>query len=144
MAAIILEIADEVVSILNGASLSQSFTAVRRYQPRFTLEELETLRVSVVPKSIAETLFARKVSGKEIAIDIGVQKKTEGADSEYDDLMLLTEEISDLFIRTRLSTPESVAWKQTANDPIYSVDDLNEQQVFLSVVTITFTRTKVI
>jgi len=49
---IVAGIADAVASSLNDADFGQEFTAERLHPLSFTLVKLDTLRVSVVPKSL--------------------------------------------------------------------------------------------
>ena len=56
---LIIDIADAVVARLNAGQFSRPLEAVRRYRPVFDLQELQTLRVSVVPKSVSIATAAR-------------------------------------------------------------------------------------
>jgi len=141
MAAVILEIADEMVSIVNAASLSLPFTAERVYLPRHTLLELEDLTVSVVPRLNLFKAGARRHPTKDISVDIGVEQKTDGSLSEIDPLLLLVEELHDLFFHRRLDTPAGVVWQEITNEPLYSPERLDEERVFMSVITVTYNRT---
>lgn len=145
MSAAIVDIADAVVAALNGASLSQSFTAERSYVPVHELRDLSDLKVSVVMAGVAGTLLDR--SGRqdyENTIDVGVQKSigsgamtTADIRAACDPLMTFCQEIADLF----LSAPIGVAGVScTAADfrPIYAPMHIDEKRVFTSVITLTF------
>ena len=58
----VIQVADAVVASLNAGSFALPFTAQRRYRPTFDLAELDTLRVSVVPKGVEITNATRSAS----------------------------------------------------------------------------------
>ncbi len=49
----LVAVADAVVASLNAGTFSQQFTAERKYVPAFELAEMQTLHVTVVPKSVS-------------------------------------------------------------------------------------------
>ena len=146
MAAVIVSIADAVTDALNGASLSQTFTARRVYVPVHTLRDLSCLTVSVVPATLEGTLLER--SGRNLFsydIHVGVQKvigQGQMSDDEIneacDPLMLLAQEIGDLFDGGLLASAPQARCVDVKNVPIYSPQDIDEKRVFLSLVTLTF------
>ena len=136
---VLITIADAVVEALNGASLSQPFTAERHYQPAFDLPEMADLRVSVVPKSVEVLSSSRNQNQHDYAIDVGVQKRV-ADDAEADLLMKLAEEVADLFRlgRVQVDGVGSVPLLTVATDPVFAPEHLTEKRVFTSVVTLTF------
>ena len=134
----IVDIAGAVVTALNAGAFSQSFQAVRHYQPVFELKDMGTLHVSVVPKGIELELFTRAKVQADVEIDIGVQKKLtslEGA--EVDPLMHLVEEIGDYF-RSHALVGTPAVWIKTENVPIFAPEHLAKLRQFTSVLTLTF------
>ena len=133
---LIADITDAVVTALNGGAFSQAFTAVRAYAPLYDLQDMATLRVTVVPRSMRIDSASRSMAQHDLEIDVAVQKKLAAADNaEIDDLMDLTEEIA-LF--GRATGRFGVAtWVKTANAPIYLWEHLGEKRQFTSVVTFT-------
>ncbi len=136
--ALIVEIAEAVVTQLNAASLSQTFTAQRNYLPIYELEHLKELRVTVVPKGIAISSAGRGSNQYDVEIDIAVQQKlTNTTAAEIDPLLALVEEITDLFRLRRLTAPDAV-WVKSQNEPVYVQEHLDQFRVFTSVLTLTF------
>lgn len=141
MSAPAVAIADALVIALNAASYTAphaSITAVRRYLPRFELEDFEDLQVSVVPDGYAGELDSRRDVEEEYRIGIGVQKAVDpSTTSAIDALMLLVDEIAVECMRMSLvgGTVHAVG---VENDPIYSAEHLEEMRVFTSVLTVTF------
>ena len=135
----LIQIADAVVTCLEGGAFSQSFTPVRRYRPVFKLEELATLRVSVVPKEFEDEQETRDSSREELVVDVGVQKKlADHTDvAEIDALMALVQEIIERLKAVPLEGVPAVRTK-IANKPAFVPDHLDENHVFTSVVTVTY------
>ncbi|HON68986.1 MAG TPA: hypothetical protein PLV57_20550 [Phycisphaerae bacterium] len=136
---VITQIADAVVTSLNGGSFSQSFTAQRRYQPSFALAEMETLRVTVVPKSVSITNATRDSGFFDCAIDIGVQKKVNPEDqAEADALLGLVDELMTHLRGRRLDDAPEAAWLSLTHDPIFAAEHLDSKHVLTSVLTVTY------
>lgn len=144
----ITAVADAVASSLNAASdsFSQPVAAVRHYQPSFDLAELETLRVSVVPKSVEITNATRHHAFLDCTVDIGIQKKlapgseSQSPDEEIDGLLALGEEIADHLRAKRLADfPGTEAvWLTMAHEPIVEPDHLDQHRQLTSVLSVTY------
>jgi len=132
----IADIADAVVTALNGHTFSQPFTAARAYRPVFDLKDMTDLHVTVVPKGVELTTAGRGLAQSDVQIDIGVQKKLAAGDNaEIDALAALVQEIAQ-FVRATGRFGEA-AWVKTENTPIYSAEHLGELRQFTSVLTLT-------
>jgi len=136
---VILDVADAVAAALNAAeegTFGVDFIAARMVLPRFKLEDLSTLHVTVVPASAGVEMQTRSTVLYEIEINIGVQKLLgKDVDDEIEDLLDLVEAIGD-YLRGR--TLDDVSWMRQDNDPAYATDHLANQNVFTSVLTITY------
>lgn len=143
MPASVIAVADAVVAALNGAGLSQPFTAERQYAPKFDIEDLDTLQVTVVPSTLTVTPLARGHDDYEYLVHVAVQKRlartatTDAAvRSAGDALMTLVEEVVDLF---RAGGDFGGArWVGVENAPIYDPDHLYNKQTFTSLVGLRF------
>ncbi|GMV98589.1 MAG: hypothetical protein AMXMBFR83_29380 [Phycisphaerae bacterium] len=134
--ALIADIAEAVVTALNGHTFSQPFTAQRAYRPVFDLKEMTDLHVTVVPKGVELTTAGRGLAQSDVQIDIGVQKKLAASDNaEIDPLLGLVQEIAE-FVRATARFADA-AWVKTENTPIYSQEHLGELRQFTSVLTLT-------
>ena len=137
--AVITDIADAVAAEINAGSFSQPVDAKREYLPHFDLEDMQTLRVTVVPKSVTTLPGGRGHNQHDYAIDVAVQQKLQTADNtEIDALMLLVDEIGDHFRFKRLSSYPNAMWLKTENQPVYAQEHLQEMRQFTSVLTLTF------
>jgi hypothetical protein len=142
--ATIIAIAEALKDFLNSTSFSQSFTAARDYAPAFTLEELATLRVTVVPKSLEPAAVARDRSQLQCQVDVGIQKKIDPArlKEDVDALMAVVEEIALWICGRVLPGFADPKWQAMTNTPIYDPEKLRTEAVFISVITVTYVATK--
>lgn len=135
----LIALADAVVAELNGGAFSQPFTAERHYRPVFSLPQMATLHVSVVPSGLTEQIQARDQVRRECQIDVAVQKKlTTGDHAEIDTLMDLVQEIADFVRFKTLNTDPPAVCVRLANEPIYAPEHLEQKRTFTSVLTLTF------
>lgn len=145
--------AEAVKDALNEApegTFDQDFTAVRSYRPRYTPKELETLRVTVVPRGVERSILGRRTRRIDPIIDIGIQKKltspTDESDAAFDNvqgdaLMALVEAIADYLDSKRLPGYLDAAPVVIENDPAWSQERL-AGNIFMSVITFTLRRAK--
>lgn len=138
MMAVILDIVDSIVAQLNGGSFSQPLVAERHYQPKFDLSEMTELKVSVVPRSLASKTLDRNRDTFDYLIDVAVQKKTDMTQASLDALMTLVEEIADHFRTQPLASYPNARCTDVKNEPVYSLEHLDEFRQFTSVITLTY------
>lgn len=137
--ATVLQIADSVTAQINAAALSQPLQAERLYVPNFDLEEMNQLRVSVVPRELTILALDRTSSKYNTRIDIAVQRKFDsGSNAEIDPLVALVEEIADLFRLKRLDSMPEARCVQVEHPVIYSHEHWEQYRQFTSLLTLTF------
>lgn len=148
--AVVVELADAVVTALNGESFSQEFTSARKYRPVFDLKDLTTLTVTVVARSVEVSLATRDMLAERYAVDVAVQKQlSASADSDEetaaivtaaDALMLLVEEIRDFLVLAEITLTGSVLAKclEVRNTPVYDPEHFDKHRCFTSVVIATY------
>jgi len=135
----IIDVADAVTASLNAGSFNLAFEATRQYQPVFELQDLQTLQVSVVPKSIAITTASRDRGFFDCRVDIGIQKKVDPDEpAELDSLMVLVEQIVDHLRMERLAAMPAAAWVEITNEPVFAPEHLEQWRQFTSVLTIAY------
>lgn len=145
----LITIADAVVDLINSATWSQEFTAVRSAVPRYEAKD-GTLEVKVRPfgrRTVGRV--GRKKIDREYMIDVVVAKKVEIADNDQTDPLIdLAEEIAAWFEaddagdmrvvlssspRAWVSTVESVAsayaWEYAVADQFVAVRRVNVKSV---------------
>ena len=139
---VILDLADAVAAELNAAeegTFGLDFVAARMVLPRFKLEDLSTLHVTVVPASAGAEMQTRAQMLYEVEINIGVQKLLgKDVDDEIEDLLDLVEAIGDYLRGRTLDDATYASWMRQDNDPTYAPDHLANENVFTSVLTITY------
>ena len=137
---IVVAIADAVAASLNGATLSLPFTAVRTYLPKYKLAEIQTLRVTIVPRSAAATNADRSRSQTDYAVDIAIQKKyATGTNPELDVLTTLVEEVlHHTRVNRQLTGLPQVHWVKSEITALYAPDHMEQFRQFTSVLTVTY------
>jgi len=127
---------------LNAATFSIGFTAIRAYVPRFDTESNTDVQVQVVPASDAEGESSAGFDSREMVIHVGVFKRLSGPVSEETDeidaMLDLCEEIRAELNRVRLGENDGAVCSEISHEPIYSVEDIDERRVFLTVLAFTF------
>lgn len=139
--AAILDIADAVVTSLNAADFSKDFTATRSYLQKFDLEDMDTLRVTVVGKGMEVAAADRNERVYDYTVDVAVQQRFDEADanSDLDLLMDLVEEIEGHLTGVNLTAGSDTArWIGTENGPIYAQKHMSERRQFTSVLSFTY------
>jgi hypothetical protein len=135
----VLNVADAVVAQLNTASLSQPVVAERLYVPNFDLQDMQDLRVTVVPRELHVRGLDRGRNSYEAEIDLAVQKKFKKGDAaEIDPLVAFVEEIADLFRLKRLASFPGAIWSRTDHQVLYSQEHWDQLRQFTSLLTLTF------
>jgi hypothetical protein len=136
--AVIIDIADAVVTTLNAGTFTPTFTAERHYLPRYELPDLTTLRVSVVPKGIASQALDRNRDRVDYRIDVAVQQKAGVELATLDGLMTLAETIADYLQETPLVGYPQARCVELVHEPIYAPEHLDEFRAFTTVMTVTY------
>ena len=135
----LIALADAIVASLNDGTFSVPFQAERGYRPVVELPVLETVKVTVIPKSLSISAATRADGFYDCAIDIGVQRKVNPDEpAELDALMKLVEEISDHLRNRRLDGLAIAAWLSLENEPVFAPDHLEQHRQFTSVMTVTY------
>ena len=139
--AVVIDIADAVAARLNGATLSQVFTAERTYLSILDLNTLDGLQVFVSPAMLTVSRFdlgSRQAFLPQI--QIGIRKRVSLDPADVDPLIILTQEIIELFRPVLL--PGTFARLQSIeNTPAYDPMALDEKHVFLTTILLTFQAT---
>lgn len=142
MSATIIDIADDVVTKINAATLSISVTAVRAYVPKFDLHSDATVQIKVVPRSDSRVMQDQANDECQTIIDVAVYKKLQNdlADeaTEVDGLLVLCDEIRKTLNRVALAAPLDATCIAVTQEPIYGVDEMDEHRIFLSVLSFTY------
>lgn len=137
---VVVAIADAVAASLNSATFSLPFTAVRTYLPQYKLAEMQTLRVTIVPRSAAATNADRSRSQTDYGIDIAIQRKyASGTNPELDVLTTLVEDVlHHTRVNRQLSGLPQVHWVKSEVTALYAPDHMEQFRQFTSVITVTY------
>ena len=138
MPAAIVQLADAVVADLNAATFSQSFTVQRSYLPRWKLEELATIRVTVVPKDDVGERASRAQWQEDYQLDVAIQQRL-GANetAQMDALVLLGQELADYF-KSRNPAGDLATLVAVAFAPLFDPDHLEKHKTLTTILNLTF------
>jgi len=137
--AAVTDIADAIVAQLEDGSFVVDFTICRAYRPEYSLTQLKTVQVTVVPKTMEWTAATKIRDNRQYTVDIAIQQKLANEEAgTVDPLMLLAEQFCTVLFRHRLDAMESALCVEIANEPIYSLEHLEEHAVFTSLLTATY------
>lgn len=138
MSAVIVQIADAIVSDLSENEFSQAFSIARTYLPRFKSEDLDEVRVSVVPKDDVGQRASRAQWQQDYKIDLAIQQKL-GSDeqAQMDALILLGQELADYFKQHSL-TGNPAALFECGYAPLFDPDHLENHKTLTTVLNLTF------
>lgn len=135
---LLLQVAEAVRYEINLGNYSQSVTAVRYYQPRFELAEMDTLHVSVVPRSITEKPLSRALTSYDCTIDVGIQQRSGMDQTTLDELTKLVAEIAQRLRSNPLAALPDARLMELHLDPVFAADHLDELRQFTSVLSVTY------
>jgi len=130
-----------VTDKLNSDTWSVEFTAVRTYQVNHQRAELESIKVSVVPKAATRKIEGRSAVEHVVQVDIGVQQAVDPESLADCDAMLdLLMEIADAFHQQTLDCGGVRALcTEVEHEPLFLGEHLDQQRVFTGVVTLSLT-----
>lgn len=137
MASTMLTLCDAIKSELNAADLSLTFTAIRTYRPRWSLQDLQELRVAVIPMAV-QAVFGEGTRGAQLyryQLGIALQKKFDHeTNAELDTYVVLVEELIDQFREGRSLDNTAFVCKQIEAEPLFFPEHLDQDRIFTSVV----------
>jgi hypothetical protein len=138
-----IQIADAVVSELNGHTFSQPFRAVRAYLPEYKLEDMGTLHVTIVPAEFLGEPSDRSRDREEHKLHVAIQQRFRPEDgavplASLDGLVALSEEIRDFLRNQQLADYPQARRIKTENKPIYDPKHLSEYNQFTGLLAFTY------
>ena len=147
MNAIEILIADSLADSLTRATFDGAVLtvpAIRRFVPDFQGDDVETLKVSVVPGECDVTNHTHGADLFEATVHVVIAKRI-ASDADIDDLVELRTNIVDA-IRSK-ALPESVPpmpsgvhWVSIANAVTFAPDQITNHRVFQGEITVTYRR----
>lgn len=141
MASIIVALAEEIVSQLRLQSeadgFGQRFLPVLAFVPLYSLQDMDVLHVTVVPRASSGVRLDRGKSVlEEFSVDVGVQKRLPGLDSiQFAKMLELVEQIRDYVV---VNPPTGFSVTGWTTDPIYDPQAAFELRQFTGVLTVTY------
>lgn len=138
---VIIDIAEKVAAALEAATLPQPVTVTRAYSPKTKRDQaVADAEAIVIPRSRSSETSDRHRKQVIYGIDVGVRKRGVKPEEveEIDDLMDLTQAITNLFEQKRLEGYTAARCTAVTSDPIFDPVLLAEQTVFMAPVSLQF------
>ena len=141
-----VDVAIAAVAALNAPAAQATFgaltfTAVRAWRPTYDLKALKnSLTVTVIPRTVAETAFGRQVIKADAEINVWVQNYV-ASDADADALALLVEQIVTVLDKglTLADGKTDCGWLVTTyEDPFPLPDHLQNLSVFSGPVNLQY------
>jgi hypothetical protein len=136
---IILQLCDQIVDLLNTGSRENRypmrFEAVRYFQPRFSLPDLEeSLKVCVVPSEVERNTLSRSIDQQISTIQIGVLARVDSTLDAIDPYVALVDSIALSLDGKHLDKNSTITDARIA--PIFDPSLLRDNQQFTSIVSV--------
>jgi hypothetical protein len=142
------DIAAAVAAALNAETWPIEFTAVvpPKGVPRYDVEELAALHVTVIERGASGTYLSRKKVQEEYGVDVCVQQRpvTEAGQPDLTAARIaalesLVDAIRDFLLGRRLASPDAlcVLWEIPGDRPFLD-EHMSKDHVFTSAVTFTY------
>lgn len=106
MASRIIGLQNGIVTLLNGATFSQPFTATRStHKKEYEPSDLETLRIDVGYAGVETARATRNSQSNDYAIYISVEKRLANLNADADAMTEFLEELRDFLFRASNGVP---------------------------------------
>ncbi len=141
MSSIISDIAEAVKDRINSGSYAypETVAAVRKYLPSYDKIDLPTVTVMVAPKAWSAEILDRNQNDETLRIDVGIYRTIDAdTEADIDALMELVGEIRTRLNRFSPATTPRGFWLRTDNVPIFDQVFLRENQIFASLLTVSY------
>ncbi|MFA5291947.1 MAG: hypothetical protein WC496_02820 [Phycisphaerae bacterium] len=133
-----IQISDALVAALNGGSFGKQFVAKMSVLPPFEIKDLSDLQVTVIPRNVDVSILSRDKNMYDHTIDVAIQKKLDAPiEPEFDSLVAFCFELVSAISQTDLRDI-NVCYSGVAIDPLYSLDDLAQDGIFTSVLSVKY------
>jgi hypothetical protein len=138
-----VEVADALAAGISAkvwSGLYATVTARRLFVPDYTMEDLSSLKVSVVPGSIEIMNAVRGADMFDLDIHVILAKHLD-KDSEADDLVDLRTQIVDAIRSGTVATPgmpDGVKWMSIAYGQTFDMDALTKERTFTSNIAVAY------
>lgn len=141
-----IAVADRINSHAEDNVYSQPIAAEVRFLPEDDLSTLEGIKVYVVPSSIEQELLTRKSEENACTVDVATIKRLVATDRTSADwevevrgMLQLVDEIAGSL---RFTEAAGATWQKNQIAPLYDPKRLRETNVFLSILRVTYWRSR--
>lgn len=138
---------DSLAARLSAATYTATYStlsAEKAYMPNYDLEDMDTLKVSVIPREVIISTTSRGAEQHDYTLSVVLAKRTGGTTAEIDNLLELVENIVDHLRSDDLPTvseypwPSEATWFGVGLDPVWSQEHLEERRVFFTAINVQY------
>jgi hypothetical protein len=143
----ISQLAKSLAARLSAATYTTDYPTIsvqQAYLPQYDLEQMTTLKVSVVPREVSVAMTGRGAEQHDYTLAIVIAKRTDGSTAQVDALLSLVEKITDLLRSDAMPQVSSAPWPSQCHwwavslDPVWSQDHLEERRVFFTAINVQY------
>jgi hypothetical protein len=133
------QIANAIVDELKTFNFSFDFEPLMLMLPSYESADLETLRVTIVPRTLEIERVSRCSLKYIVGIDVGIQRRIDGTPEDtVITLGNLVDEIATFLKDATLSNFPSAQCVGITNDPLYVPEHLQQKRTFTSVLNVKY------
>ncbi|MDR1491460.1 MAG: hypothetical protein LBT05_01870 [Planctomycetaceae bacterium] len=133
------DVTNAIVAQLKQQTFSQPFEPVMFVLPSFEPSELQTLRVSIVPRTLEIEPITRNSSKYTVGVDVGIQRRiNETPEETVASLGSLVDEIAEYLRATPLKQFPAAQWNNASIDPLYVPEHLQQKRIFTSILNVKY------
>lgn len=142
----ISQLARSLAARLTSASYTTAYPTIvaqQAYLPRYDLEQMGDLKVSVLPREVSITTTTRGAEQHDYTLAVVVAKRTDGSVEQVDALLALVEKLCDHLRSNSMPyvTGEpwpAVTWFALSLEPVWSQEHLEERRVFFTAINVQY------
>jgi hypothetical protein len=134
------QLADDLVTLLNSTFTGQ-MVASRYLLPMFRLEELSTLKVSVIPRGRNKQIVSRGNNQLVHNLEIGIQQRLDDVNDANvtDPIGLLVEQVEDYLLGLEINGAVCTEINNIlADDSIFAKEHIQSDKVWTTVIVASF------
>jgi hypothetical protein len=118
-------------------------SAQEAYLPNYDLEQMSSLRVSVIPRDVEISTTSRGAEQHDYSVAIVLAKRTDGSAEQIRDLLGLVEKICDLVRSDAMPLVQAepwpgLTWWRLQLDPVWSQEHLEERRIFFTAIAVQY------
>lgn len=142
----ISQLTKSLAARLSAATYTSAYPTIvaqQAYLPRYDLEQMGDLKVSVLPREVSVTTTTRGAEQHDYTLAVVVAKRTDGSTEQVDALLSLVEKLCDHLRSNSMPMVSdapwpAVSWWALSLEPVWSQEHLEERRVFFTAIQVQY------